>query len=288
MHKEQPHNGPPPHPTRQPAHARPLGRPTNPARRTATSTRPGCPPSARPRALPTPAGRAGACPPHVRGRVGPGRPRRGTFSRPPGGEGDERGDSSPAYAPVFPGFSLPGVAWAGIFPEGACSFTGEFRLFPSVGSFSHVVGVFGWSYKAGMSDGVMAVKANRPGTFVAGDARASYSRRRERKAVEGEGLLREMRHVLANPATTDESYGEKAARRFYKSDPKAFLLKWEDLEAAERLERRGLEREKTGRVGADDEGEGRILELIDRLLAEVGHAAVQVDREASVSGRGVG
>lgn len=77
-----------------------------------------------------------------------------------------------------------------------------------------------------------------------------------RKEVEGEGMLRAMRFVLANDPRVDADPLEKAARMWLVKDPQKFLMKLEDEES----------KEKRSNVAVGDEGQERVERLIEKLM----------------------
>ena len=77
-----------------------------------------------------------------------------------------------------------------------------------------------------------------------------------RKEVEGEGLLRAMRFVLANHRVRDRDPREVAARSWLDKDPQKFLMKLEEEEL----------REKRENVAEGDEGQERVERLIEKLM----------------------
>lgn len=92
-----------------------------------------------------------------------------------------------------------------------------------------------------------------------------------RKPVEGEGLLRAMRHVLVNTKGYDQHRDERASRSWFEKDPKGFLLKLHDFEFQDKALASGR---REGESDLDP-GSARCLQLIERLLADakaVAHA----------------
>lgn len=110
-----------------------------------------------------------------------------------------------------------------------------------------------------------------------GDPRQSHEMKKvpevvpERVEVEGVGLLRAMRSVLANHPKRDEGHEEKAARDWMKKDVQRFLVEKEKLEQAEAsakvAEGRSVEvSAKLVELGPD---ERRVREMIGSILSEM-------------------
>lgn len=86
---------------------------------------------------------------------------------------------------------------------------------------------------------------------------------KKRVPVKGEGLLRDMRHVLQNPRSHDKTAGEKACREWYGKDKKGFLLKANDLEELDRDRNRPKDE-----TSGPDLGHDAACKVLDRLLKE--------------------
>src|SRR5262245_5339618 len=105
---------------------------------------------------------------------------------------------------------------------------------------------------------------------------ADQKRRKEgrRRRTQAPKLLVDMRKVyLSRDEDGDEDCpaGEKALRNLLKERPREFLSQMAGLERTLSLERGKLKEKASGVPGGTpekDEGEGRLLELIDRMLAE--------------------
>ena len=116
------------------------------------------------------------------------------------------------------------------------------------------------------------------GGFVKGDPRLFHNLKKKRGwdnsrlgkkrpkpvrvEVEGDGVLRAMRHVLANEAQFDTIELERTARRWKDDSPKDFMLKFESMESAEKASRPG------GSSDGPDLGHEAACKVLDRLLKE--------------------
>lgn len=89
---------------------------------------------------------------------------------------------------------------------------------------------------------------------------------RPRVEVSGTGMLRSMRHVMANGAIYDENQVDVSMRNWLEKEPIKFMAKLDELETREarmlesRMGKSGWGLEET------DEAEQRALGLLERLL----------------------
>jgi hypothetical protein len=90
-------------------------------------------------------------------------------------------------------------------------------------------------------------------------------------------VLLDMNHVYREPEEKDKTPGQKMFRQMLKDSPKDFLIQLTRLEAAERLvkakakeaqEKKELAAKSTVPGGTVDDGLGRAMELLERLLQE--------------------
>lgn len=108
-----------------------------------------------------------------------------------------------------------------------------------------------------------AEKKANAGQFKAGVG-FDVSTQKPAVAVEGDGLLGAMRHVMANQNKRhDRTMIQKTTRRWALESPKDFLLRYNELEKeADRLNKP---------VGQADPGTETALRLLDKLLAGFSH-----------------
>lgn len=94
------------------------------------------------------------------------------------------------------------------------------------------------------------------------------------------GLLRDMRFVYGTAETQagDKTQGRRECRAWLKEDRKGFLSKMADLEKAAAGGRGAAKEAGEKTANAPDEGTERVMELIDRLLAEWKQTAEDVNR----------
>lgn len=92
--------------------------------------------------------------------------------------------------------------------------------------------------------------------------------------VVGEGLIRDMKHVVNNRAIHDRTVGERTARAAMNKNPMSFRMKLHELEREEKEieHRRQVELVRAGArdetlVDGEDKGHDAAMKILDRLLS---------------------
>ncbi len=81
-------------------------------------------------------------------------------------------------------------------------------------------------------------------------------------------LLRDMRHVYDRPKEKDKTPGHTLCRKWLNDDPKGFLTHLNRLERAYAVGQEKVSREKPREAKAEDVGEEKALELLERCLGD--------------------
>lgn len=121
---------------------------------------------------------------------------------------------------------------------------------------------------APVSESVVPVIPLKRGANLSGPGRTWKGGRPKtaqgRKKVEGDGVLRAMRHVLVNTRGYDTDRMEKAARQWLEKDQKGFILKLHEMEMQEKALLAGKKEDEF----LADPGTEKTLLLIDRLIKD--------------------